>query len=254
MREVSRSGVRVNSYAWPAAEPLSTRAEVPHLSATHIGCLVWRRWPRNSTFKRQIRARQGSTGRLTQCRRERTTETATYSAPIEEVYAVAIDTASQHGYAIRSAFPEAHVVSFTSRRARQTDHAFTATAIENPFGVTSVVIAGANPTSRYLLADNAELQTWHERKKLALLFLRHIERALVTTADPGHKPRERPSCPWCIRPKQASFQERAVRPVSHRASHALPVARYEEKCDSLIRALRNTRRLLREGDGNVATP
>jgi hypothetical protein len=212
-------------------------------------CPGWRRWRRNSTF---ARCRTGLSPKLRMVRRERTTETATYSAPIEKVYAAAIDAASQKGYAIRSAFPEAHVVSFTTGRARQTDQAFTATAIEYPFGVTSVVIAGANPTGRYLLSDGDELQTWHERKKLALLFLRHIERALVTTADPGRKLREKASCPWCTRPKLASISdEGVVRPVRNRGSHGLPVARYEEKCDSLIRALRNTRRLL-EANGSLA--
>jgi hypothetical protein len=155
-------------------------------------------------------------------RTESATESTTYNSPIESVYSATVKVASQQGYTIRSAFPEAHVVSFTTGRLKKRGHDLTATAIGVSPEITRVVIAGVSGDGVSSLELGHSFTAWDEKKKLALHCLLQIERALAPERSPTGDE-------WG-------------------GGLRLPVERYKEMSDHLLRALRRIRTHLSLGD------
>jgi hypothetical protein len=197
---------------------------------------------RRTTLRRQV------TLAADHSQAEKTTESATYDAQIEQVYSATIDVANQQGYAIRAAFPEAHVVSFTAERPRRREQQFTATAVKDSLGTTSVVVAGASGRSGYSGADGGQNWEWQERRKLALHFLLQVDRMLATEAENALP--QKPSCSWCVHSKEslARHDEMSTAGVSAAATtHQFSGRqRYEASAESLVRALRNARVAMRD--------
>jgi hypothetical protein len=157
------------------------------------------------------------------------------------VYSATIDVANQQGYAIRAAFPEAHVVSFTAERPQRREQDFTATAITDSLGTTSVVVAGASARSGYPNAEDSQNWEWQERKKLALHFLLQVERMLAT--EPNDDLPQKASCPWCVHSTDSVALLNAAAPGVGAVVAAPSMSarqRYEESAGSLVRALQDT--------------
>jgi hypothetical protein len=157
------------------------------------------------------------------------------------VYSATIDVANQQGYAIRAAFPEAHVVSFTAERPRRREQDFTATAIKDSLGTTSVVVAGTSARSGYPNSEDGQNWEWQERKKLALHFLLEVDRMLAT--EPNDDVPQKASCPWCVHSKDSVALLNAAAPgvgTVVAPPHGSAQQRYEEAAGSLVRALKNT--------------
>jgi hypothetical protein len=176
------------------------------------------------------------------------------------VYAAAVEVARQPGYAIRAAFPEAHFVSFTTGRLRKRRHDLRVTAIQASDRVTRVVV-GVDPAAGYSSFAARHLTECDEVRKLSLLCLRQIQRALrvesiVSTENVT-------PCPWCddLAPSRGAptgrtgREDRDATTIGDTADAEVQRLlhenqlhhRYHESCRSFVYAIKTTRDYLLRG-------
>jgi hypothetical protein len=174
---------------------------------------------------------------------------------------------------MRSAFPAAHVVSFTTLRPRKRRHDLTITAVETSPRITRVAIdavpSAVDNTSRHGFTD------YDEKKKLTRLCLRQIQRVLIAESLTAEAQEHSLPCPWCDQsvPPEGSHEsnpepedqelaqregapaekpgERVLVDEDSRPHDLIPPLqvrhRYQESSDSLRHALERTRLDLLQG-------